>query len=119
MGTGGLGDLHGRAPDRPRGAVDQDASSLAQVGLAKTSLRDARPVGERGGVFEARPLRDVREGALLADADELGVRAAAEPEDAVADGELGDVLADRLDDSRELSADDLALRRAEARERAG
>ncbi len=56
------------------------------------------------------PGRLVRERALLPDADVLRVRARSEAEDLVADCELADVRADRLDHSRQLHAEDPLLR---------
>ena len=119
VGARGLGQLHAGRSDRAGRAVDDDALTGAEVGLLQARDRDARPVGERRRLLEAQPCGLVRESTLLADADVLGVRAPAEPEDLVSDCELGHGCADRLDDAGELHSDDAPLRAAETREDAG
>ena len=75
-----------------------------------------RSVADRRSLLEGHAGRLVRERAALPHADELGVRAEpADAEDRVADLELGDGRADRLDLAGQLHAEDPPLRPAEAR----
>ena len=80
--------------------------------------RDERSVADRRRLFEAHAGRLVRQRAVLAHADELGVRAALYAEDLVADRELV-TAADRLDLAGELGAEDPPPRPQQAGEEAG
>ena len=118
VGAEVLGELHSRRPDRPGGAVDEDALPFQIAGLSQARERERRSVADRRGLVEGHARRHVRERAALPDADELGVRARADAEDAVADLELGDGRADRLDLAGQLQPEDLLLRPEQAGEEA-
>ncbi len=61
-----------------------------EVRLPQAGAGDDHSVADRRGLLEAHARRLVRQRALLADADELGVRAGADAEDLVAHLELAD-----------------------------
>jgi len=97
-----LGQLYGCGADGSRGAVDHDAPVGQRIRLPQTRQRDDPAVANCGGFLEAHAGRLLRQGALLADADILRVRAASDSEDVVPDLELGDGCAHCLDVSGQL-----------------
>jgi hypothetical protein len=118
VGAEVLRHLHGADADRPGRAVDRDPPALLDAGGPQERDGAEPAVGEARGLLERLPLGDARDHPGLAHAHVLRVRAGADAEDAVADGELGDGGACGLDLARELEADRAALRAEEPGEEA-
>ncbi|MBK0384587.1 hypothetical protein I3214_00145 [Streptomyces sp. RB110-2] len=102
-GAEGLGDLDGQVADAAGGRVDHDALAGPEAaGLLDRVVRGlgrAREQGRRGGV---EVLRDLDEPVRAGD-DVVGVGVPVDvADDAVADGEAGDALAERLDGARDV-----------------
>ena len=108
-----LRELHACRPDRAGGAVDEDAPPFQVAGLPQAREGEAGTVADRRRFVEGRPRRHVRQRTALPHADELGMRAGTHAEHAVADVELGDGRADRLDLAGEFESEDLPLRPVE------
>jgi hypothetical protein len=70
-----LRELHRGCPDRTGGAVHDDPRSRTEVGRGQARARDACAVRECRSLLEGQARRLVRQGALLAHADVLRVRA--------------------------------------------
>ena len=83
---------------------------LQRIGLLQAGQCDDPAVADGRRFLVGHAGRLVRQRALLSDADVLRVGAASDPEHLVADRELGDGCADRLDLSSQLHADDPPLR---------
>src|SRR5207302_973642 len=95
---------------RPRCAVDD--YTLARLDGRRAQQRDCAECAVRGrrSLLERHAVRDARDHSGLAHAYILSIRARADAEHAVAEGELGDGFADGLDLACELEADGPLLR---------
>jgi len=60
LGADGLGHLHRRAPDGARGAIDQQAPSRSEIGVAQAGERSHRAIADRRRLLKRHAIGHLR-----------------------------------------------------------